>query len=261
MSDPNGTHEARPGGDEPTDPQVPVTAGPYLGATEDDEAVFAALAGGRLEGDEAWPSRARRSGVRLRLPTLILLALVVAAGAFWGGAEVQKQDGTTPASSSLSSFASRIASALGRAQSGAGSGSGFAGLGGAAPAAAGTVTAVVGSTLYVTTSSGTIVQVELSPSTTIDRDAKASPSGLHSGDTVVVEGTTSGKGVVKATSVAATAKGVSPATGRLGAGGGFAGAGGFGGSGGFGGAGGGSGGGFGGAGGAGGAPVKGGSGG
>lgn len=216
----------------PTQPIPPV--GPAPGVSG-DEAIFAALAGGEpMGGDDAWPARPRRSGVRLRAPLLVLLALIVAAGAFWGGAAVQRANGTS--SSGLSSAAaSRIAAFLGRGSgssraagnSNAG-GSGFPGV--SAPAARGTVTAVVGHTLYLTSPTGTIVKVQIPSTATIALNSKATAASLKSGDTVVVEGSTSTSGIVTATSVSASAPGV--ASGARAAFGGFGGnAGGLGGTG------------------------------
>ena len=221
----------------PTEPVAPV--GPVL-VTPDDEEVFAVLAAGQpLDGDDTWPSRARRSGVRLSVPVLVLLALVVAAGAFWGGAAVQRADGTTSSGFAGTAAASRIAALFGRGSGGAGAAGGAGGAGGvsgaSAPAATGMVTAVVGSALYLTSSSGTIVKVQVPSTATVDLNAKTSVSSLKSGDTVVVEGSTGKSGIVTATSVSASAPGVSPAgrgglggSGGLGTGGGTGGLGGAG---------------------------------
>lgn len=176
------------------------------------------------ESGDPWPARATAKGMRLRIPTLMLVGLLVGAGAFWGGAAVQRSDGTTSASSALSNLAARFG-AGGRTATGAAAGAGVpGGFGGATStaAASGTVTVINGSTLYVTTSSGSIVKVTLSPAAKVTRNANASNSALTPGDTVVVQGTTSKNGTVDATSVAATAAGV-PTTGG---GGGFGGAGG-----------------------------------
>ena len=55
--------------------------------------------------------------------------------------------------------------------------------------ATGTVTEMKGSTLYMTNTSGNLIEVSLSSFTTVTRNAKASVSDLKPGDTVVVEGT------------------------------------------------------------------------
>ena len=60
------------------------------------------------------------------------------------------------------------------------------------------------------TSSGALVKVTLDPSTTtITRNASTKANNLRPGDTVVVQGATSANGDVSATSIAATAPGVS----------------------------------------------------
>lgn len=178
---------------------------------------------GDLEDDD-WPVRTARPGVSVRRPTAVLLVLLVAAGAFWGGAAVQKSQ-ASPAGTLASTFASRfraLAGGAGGAASGFGgrfgAGAGF-GAGAASTAAAtGTITVVDGDTLYVTEAGGKIVEVTLGPSTTVTRDAPASAAALRPGDSVVVEGATSKTGAVDATSVAATAAGAGTRAGGSGSG-------------------------------------------
>jgi flagellar hook assembly protein FlgD len=83
----------------------------------------------------------------------------------------------------------------------------------------GTVTDIVGRTLYVTNSSGSLVAVRVSSSTTVDRNASTTLTGLKPGDTVTVQGTKEKNGSVEATSISDTEKGVT-STG-LGGGGAF----------------------------------------
>ena len=157
-------------------------------------------------------------GVRIRVLTGSLVLLAVLAGGFWGGVVAEKHHGTgsTAASSAAARFA---AAARGASATGSGSSSRFAGLGGAAaPATSGIVTGVVGNTLYVTNSSGALVKVTVGPSTTVTRTQSTGLSGLKTGDTVIVSGTTGSNGTVSATSVRASAQGT-PTTG--GSGGGF----------------------------------------
>ena len=207
-----------------SDHDEPTTA-PIAAVPPEDEEIFSILARGEDLGDDLWPTRPRRRRLALRTPTAILLALVIAAGAFWGGVTVQQRDGTTSSlSSALSSFRALRASGHG-AFGGFGGGAGFGGGGAAAPAATGTLTAVVGNTLYLTTASGSLVTVTLTPATTIRRTVAASTSGLKSGDTIVVQGSPTGSGSVRARSITATAKGVSRATPAAGSSGGGLGAG------------------------------------
>jgi hypothetical protein len=160
-----------------------------------------------LDDDEdEWPTRSPRSGLRLRYPTAVLLALLFAAGGLWGGAALQRSHGTTGASSGASSFAARFGSA-GSAGFTRGSFPGFS----SSSAAAGIVTTVEGNTLYVTTTSGGLVKVILGKATTYTRDAKSTASAMQPGDTVIVQGTKAKNGTVLATSVADTADGVSAA--------------------------------------------------
>jgi hypothetical protein len=157
-------------------------------------------------------------GLRVRAVTGSLVALAVLAGGFWGGVVAEKHYGSRSATTSASALAARFAAARGAAGTGA---TGFSGFGGGAGAAtSGIVTGVVGDILYVTNSSGTLVKVTVGPSATITRTGKSSLSGLQTGDTVIVSGTTASNGIVSATSVRATAQGVSATgTGGFGAGG------------------------------------------
>jgi hypothetical protein len=162
---------------------------------------------------DLWPKRTARSGLRLRVPTAILLALLIAAGAFWGGAAVQQSQGSP---TSASAFASRFRSAASSLFSSSRARSFFGGAG--APAASGTVTEVKGNTVYVTESSGSLVTVKVGTSTAITRDAAASTSALKLGDTVIVEGSTAKNGTVTATSISASAAGLTSGSGLSSAG-------------------------------------------
>lgn len=181
---------------------APSTAGVGAAAPWDDE-------------DEAWPDRGPRQGLRMSVPTVALLALLIAAGGIWGGAALQRSEGT---SSGSWAAASSLAS-LFRGARGATSGSPFSATGAAGGATTGTVTEVSGDTLYVTNASGTLVKVTVGPSATVDRNAAASLGSLQVGDTVVVEGTKASSGSVSATSVSATGAGVTSPFSRLAAGG------------------------------------------
>jgi hypothetical protein len=165
------------------------------------------------DGDDEWQVRTPPKRLRLRVPTAILVGLLIAAGAFWGGAAAQRSHGTTSSGSGAAAAFRALAGA--RGASGA---SGFASLfGGASSAAAvGTLTEVKGTTLYLTNSAGNIVTVVLGPSAKITRTASTSAADLGLGDTVVVQGVTAKNGTVTATSVTATAAGTST-TGGFGA--------------------------------------------
>lgn len=174
--------------------------------------------------DDDWPTRGPARGIRLALPTAGLVAVLLVAGGFWGGASLQKSHGSASsggAGSGAAAFLSRLRAAAGTtgttgATTTGGSGTGTGGLGfggsgfgGSSAAAAGTISVVDGNTLYVLTAEGALVKVTLGSSTTVTRNAKAGATDLRPGDTVVVQGATSRTGNVTASSVAATAPGVS----------------------------------------------------
>jgi hypothetical protein len=163
--------------------------------------------------DEEWVSQTT-SGIRLGLPLACLCAILFVAGGFWAGAELEKSHAGS-GTGSLESLATRFRSGLGSGATGAsgagGSGGlgGFAGLGGSG-ATTGTISTVDGNKLYVDdTSTGSIVKVTLTKQTTITRNADAAADDLRPGDTVTVQGATGSSGAVTATSVSATAPGVS----------------------------------------------------
>lgn len=178
------------------------------------------------EDDESWLAPDTRRRVKLAVPTFLLGALVVIAGAFWGGAEVDKHFGNhnTTSAAGLAAALGRRASATGAG----GTGGGFAGLGGAGggfaggafagstPTASGTLSAISGDDLTVTSTTGAKIRVVLTGSTIVTRTGEGSAGVLKVGDTVRVEGTKASNGTVTASSVTATAAGVSR-------GGGFAG--------------------------------------
>jgi len=200
--------------EQPPDIQTPVGAPGNDGRTEEYPTVAtgapppdspAWTAEGDGNADEEWIPQTTR-GIRLGVPIAALCALVLVAGGFWGGAELEKSHAGGAGSATLAGFASRLRSAIGG--TGATGASGFRGFAGAgAGATTGTISVVDGDTLYVETSSG-LVKVTLSKSTTITRNANAAADDLRPGDTVVVEGATGSGGAVSATSVSATAPGV-----------------------------------------------------
>ena len=70
-----------------------------------------------------------------------------------------------------------------------------------------TLSVVDGNTLYVLTSTGSLVKVSLGQSTAVSRNAKTAANALRPGDSVVVQGSATKNGNVNATSVAATGPG------------------------------------------------------
>jgi len=162
-------------------------------------------------GNEDWPSQTVKQGIRLRMPTAILIALLLVAGGLWGGSVLQKSNGSSASANGLPAAAR---AALSRANA---SGSPF---GTSANATSGTVTDIIGSALYVTNASGSLVKVTLSSSAKVTRNESSSLNGLKPGDTVTVQGTKVTNGSMTASSVSATAKGVTSASGFSGFGGG-----------------------------------------
>jgi len=156
-----------------------------------------------LFGDEyeEWPPHASSKGFRAPWFVTVLSALLLVVAGLWLGAFLQRGQ----SSSSSNSLSSLLAA-------GSGSASGPSGLSAIAKAQAketsGNVTDIVGNTLYVTTSSGSLVAVKVSSSTTVDRNASTTVAGLKPGDTVTVQGKKEKGGTVKATSISDTEKGV-----------------------------------------------------
>lgn len=72
--------------------------------------------------------------------------------------------------------------------------------------------------LYLTSSTGALVKVSLTGATTFTRTARSAKGGLALGDTAIVIGQKNAAGVVVATSVIATQKGVTATRGGFGGG-------------------------------------------
>ena len=193
----------------------------------------AAAAGGPTAhdelGDPTWPAQTHARSVRLRPLTALLAVVLVAVGGIWGGAELQKRHGTGGSGTS-GSLAATLASRFGRG--GTGGTGGFGGFGGrgtgatggaaAGGATSGTVTEVTPKLLYLTSSTGALVKISLTKTTTYTRTSNTPKGGLQLGDTAIVIGAKNAAGVVVATSVIATQKGVTATRGGFG---GFGGAG------------------------------------
>jgi hypothetical protein len=159
--------------------------------------------------DELLKSSKSHRQIKIRIPTAILVILLIAGGAFWGGAAAQNSEkgSSSPAFAFLS----------GRLGAGGGSGassffSRFTSGALTTPAASGEVIGIKGNVIYVTTSSGALVKILVSKTTTLTKNSEVSISGLTIGDSVSVEGTKTATNTVEATSVAATAKGVKTTT-------------------------------------------------
>ena len=156
-----------------------------------------------LFGDEAddWPEHAASKGLRASWFVAVFSALLLLGVGVTLGAYLQRGQPSSSSTSLSGVFGSNSVAT-----------SGASGLKALSKAAAkqttGTVTDIVGKTLYVTTSSGTLVAVKVSSSTTVDRNASTTLSGLKPGDSVTVQGAKEKNGSVEATSISDTAKGV-----------------------------------------------------
>jgi hypothetical protein len=164
-----------------------------------------------MSDPDSIPLRPRRRAVT---PVrVVLLGVLLVAVGFIGGVEVQKRQGGTSSGASPAGFAQRFGG--GGAAAGRNTGASPGG------ATAGQVASVDGKTLYVTESGGTTVKVRTTSSTKVTRTAVSHVRAVHPGDTVVVQGSTSSSGTVKAARVTATASNAS--SGLLGGFGGFGG--------------------------------------
>jgi hypothetical protein len=169
--------------------------------------------------DAAWPAQTREARISMRPLTAVLTAVLIAAVAVYAGARLEKSHGggATASSGSLASaFAARRASG----GFGAGATGGTGGTGAASGLTTGTVTEVTPKLLYLTSSTGSLIKIKLTSKTTFTRTAASPKGGLSLGDTAIVRGAKDASGVLVATSVIATAKGV---TSTFGGGGGFGG--------------------------------------
>jgi hypothetical protein len=226
-----------PGGDAEPDSSINMAGG---GSANTDDVIHVGDEGARsdfsygdesdrpdifFEEDDEWPTHGPSKGIRVRLPAAALLALLIGFGGIWGGAALQRSEGTASVSSAASAFA-QFRSRAGRAFAGLGGSAGSVGGGASGSSVSGTLTMINGNTLYITDGNGGIVTVTVHKTTTVTRDASANASALQPGDTVVIEGTKTLKGTISATSIASTAKGLT----RSGSGGFGGGGGGFGGA-------------------------------
>jgi hypothetical protein len=169
--------------------------------------------GAAYENEEYWeeePPEELPPPRRLRLLTPLtgsLAGLLLAALGFVGGVLVEKGKTTSQAA------APSGVAAFTRA--------------GAGNATVGQVSMVHGRTLYVTDSQGNTIKVTVPAGESVTRAANSSVRAIHSGDTVVVQGSKGTNGVITASSVrasAASSGGGGSALGQLFGGGGGGGA-------------------------------------
>jgi hypothetical protein len=205
-----------------------IVEGPVGGPAERPEDVLAQPPDARdISAELAAPPRRK-----LPWLTLVLAASVVAAGAFAGGALVEKshlQSTSTGARGGAFAGGARPGGAAGGAAGGRG---GVGTTAGAAPGGTaasgttvGTIKLVDGSTIYVTDAQGNIVKVTTAKSTAVTEAKSGKVADLQPGQSVTVRGAANSNGDITATSVA---QGAAPTGGFGGFGGGFGGGGGAG---------------------------------
>jgi hypothetical protein len=159
------------------------------------------------DGDDLTAVLTRRPRAKLPSLTLVLAAVLVASAGFLGGALVGKHYGNS-GSSNLAAEFSRLAGARASASPGSSSRSGFPGGGGglfgAGNATIGTIKLIDGSTVYVQTTAGDIVQVATSATTRVTQSSTVPVKDLQPGETVIVEGSKNSSGGIAATSISQT---------------------------------------------------------
>jgi hypothetical protein len=176
-------------------------------------------------GDGLTAVLARRPRAKLPSLTVVLVVVVVASAGFIGGILVGKHYGSSGGlASRLGAFAAAEASPSAGTGSGSrtglgGAGGGFGGArgglsgtggtGGFAEgnATVGTIKLIAGSTVYVQTSAGGIVQVVTSSGTKVTVSSTVPVKDLQPGETVIVEGSKNSSGGVSATSISQTSLG------------------------------------------------------
>jgi hypothetical protein len=152
----------------------------------------------------------RRPRAKLPSVTLILAAIVVASAGFLGGALVGKHYGSSGSGNLAAAFRGLAAArATASASPGASGGtrSGFPGGGAGGNATIGTIKLIDGSTVYVQTTAGDIVQVKTSSGTKVTVSQTVPVKDLQPGETVIVEGSKNASGGVSATSISQTTLG------------------------------------------------------
>ena len=166
-----------------------------------------------LDDDDAELTAVLTRRPRAKLPslTLVLAAIVVASAGFLGGALVGKHYGTSGTGNLAAAFRGLAAARAGASSSaspGTGSRSGFPGGGGglfgSGNATIGSIKLIDGSTIYVQTTAGDIVQVATSAATKVTVSSTVPVKDLKPGETVIVEGSKNSSGAVAATSISQT---------------------------------------------------------
>jgi hypothetical protein len=158
------------------------------------------------------PGRPRRR--LLTALTVPLLGLLLAAGGFLAGIEVEKGHGSGSATGGLASSAGGARGSVsgfpGAAGVGArsgrlpGGGSGFpaGGFGGAgAGGTTGTISSISGRTIVLKTTSGSSITVTLTSATSLKKQQRVGHNAIRPGDTITVAGIAGKGGSIKASSI------------------------------------------------------------
>lgn len=174
-----------------------------------------------LDEPEQQPRRPRRK-LLSPIPAALLVVLLVAGG-FFAGVQVEKGHSSASTSSGLPAGLAALRSAAGTSSSGArttsGSAGGFPAAGGFPGAAGlsggglttGEVSYASGNTLYVKSGENT-VKVSAPAGTKVTKTVSTSVHSIHPGDTVIVRGSQGGKGSVTASSISISSAGTSTGT-------------------------------------------------
>jgi hypothetical protein len=207
----------------------------------DDTAILSALPAGQLP--DAEPEDEGRDGLAEELAhaapkrwwnrgTVVLAGLVLLAGGFVGGVQVQKNWGTqsnatggfpggfngaaggagrygggTGGTGRGGAGAYGNAGGFGATQGGQGqSGAAAASSGTASSGTTGTVKLVDGTTIYVQTPDGNLVTVNTTGKTTVSAASSSTLKSIKAGQSITVQGPTGSDGSVAATSVTTTKK-------------------------------------------------------
>lgn len=179
------------------------------------------------EAEEGWLEEpdelARRPRRKLLAPVPVaLLVVLLVAGAFFAGVQIEKGQSSSSTSSGLPAGLAALrnagsgSSSSAGAQSGAGAalpgGGSFPGGGGLSGGlTAGEVSYVSGSTLYVNSGEST-VKVSAPAGTKVSKTVSTNVHSIHPGDTVVVRGSQSRNGSVTASSISISSAGSSTGT-------------------------------------------------
>jgi hypothetical protein len=181
-----------------------------------------------VEDDEEWVSAAPK-GLRVRVPTGVLLLLLFAAIGLWSGSILQKRhDKSTAATRTATAAATAgLGGAARRAagQTGAGTGTGATGATGAPGGAGGTglrggtagiVSDIQGSTIYLTDTSGNLIKITTTPASTIRKTATGTMADIKLGETLIVTGAKAADGSTAARSITISPGGLGGGAGGFG---------------------------------------------